>query len=700
MFKKMGLGAVVCLSILFNNVAFSTVKTYPTGDIQPGKNESEICRLAVKMLMTNNYKKVPLNDSLSVLVFNLYLKSLDENHSYLLAGDVASFEQYRTLLDDDLQNGNLSHVFGMFNTYKMRYEQRLKYAIAQLNADFDFTKKDVYISDRRKKPFINTEAEMDAMWNKRVKYDLLGLQLGNSSIAKNKENLKKKYQSLLNQSDKASSQDVFQLFMNAFTASVDPHAAYFNPFNASQFSVGVTRALEGIGATLILENEYVTIKGLTAGGPAYKTKMINTGDRIIGIAQGKDGQFQDVTGWRLDNAIALIRGPKGTVVKLKVLAKGRSDSEEPQIIEVVRDKIILDDQSAKEEIRTYKANGKDVKIGVIVIPAFYLDYNAYEAGDHNYKSTTRDVKLLLDTLKQKKVDGIMIDLRGNGGGSLNEAISLTGLFISSGPVVQIREVNEHIKVNSDIDTSTYYGGPLAVLVDRTSASASEIFSAAIQDYGRGLILGSQTYGKGSVQTQIDLNKVAMKLAAQNGADEEDEAPIQFGQLNVTIGKFYRINGSSTQHKGVTPDIQLPSYIAPSKYGEDNEPSAMPWDTIGKSEYTKVGSFNRVLPVLTNLYRKRNQTNVAYEAYNNLVKAYQENEKPKPFSLNEDEFKRTRDSNTQKALDRDNKLRVAIGFTALKKGEVKSQTDDLDFMKTEAGQILTDFILLNNTTTGI
>lgn len=692
----MGLEAALCFSIL----AFSTIKGYTAGDVQPDKNESEACRLAVKMLSANNYKKVPLNDSLSVLVFDKYLKSLDENHSYLLAGDVASFEQYKTLLDDDLQKGDLAHVFGMFNTYKMRYEQRLKYALAQLDANFDFTKKDVYMPDRRKMPFIKTEGEMNAMWNERVKYDLLGLQLGNSSITKNKEILKKKYQNLLNQSDRTSSQDVFQLFMNAFTASVDPHAAYFNQFNASQFSVGVTRALEGIGATLTLENEYVTIKGLTAGGPAYKTKMINAGDRIIGIAQGKDGQFQDVRGWRLDNAIAIIRGPKGTIVKFQVLAKGRSDSEEPQIIQVVRDKIILDDQSAKQEIRTYKANGKEVKIGVISIPAFYLDYNAFEAGDRNYKSTTRDVKLLLDTLKQKNVDGIMIDLRGNGGGSLNEAISLTGLFIPFGPVVQVRDVNEHIKVNGDVDTSTYYSGPMAVLVDRTSASASEIFSAAIQDYGRGLVLGSQTYGKGSVQTQIDLNKVAMKLAAQNGENAGAEKQNQFGQLNVTIGKFYRINGSSTQHKGVMPDIPLPSFIATSKYGEDNEPSAMPWDTIGKSEYAKVGSFSKVLPVLANLYQKRNQTNSAYKAYSNLVKAYQENEGPKPVSLNEGEFKRTRDSNTQRALERDNQLRVAIGLAPLKKGEVKPLTDDLDFMKTEAGQILTDYILLNKTSIGI
>ncbi|RKR81798.1 S41A family C-terminal processing peptidase-1 [Mucilaginibacter gracilis] len=700
MLKKMGLGAVIYLYISFVNLSFSKAKAYPPGDIHPDKNQSAVCRLVVNMILANNYKKVAINDSLSVLVFDRYLKSLDENHSYLLAVDVAAFDQYKTLLDDDLQSGNLAHVFGMFNVFKMRNEERLKYALTQLDANYDFTKNDIYVPDRRKLPFIKTEADMNLMWNQRVKYDLLELQLSSPDIAKNRETLKKKYQNLLDQSAKTSSQDVFQLFMNAFTASVDPHAAYFNPFNASQFNVGITRALEGIGATLALSNEYVTIKSLTPGGPAYKTKLINPEDRIIAIAQGKDGDFQDVTGWRLDNAIALIRGPKGTIVKLKVLAKGKSASDEPLTVEVVRDKIILEDQSAKQEIRTYKAMGKNVKIGIISIPAFYFDHVAYTAGDRNYKSTTRDVKLLLDTLKQHNVDGIMIDLRGNGGGSLNEAVSLTGLFIKSGPVVQVRDVDQHIQVNQDFDPSIYYNGPLAVLVDRTSASASEIFSGAIQDYGRGLILGSQTYGKGSVQTTVDLNKVALKLAGQNKTNADTGKQDQFGQLNVTIGKFYRINGSSTQHKGVVPDIQLPSFIAPSKYGEDNEPSAMPWDTISKTDYIPVGLLNKVVPVLNSQYQKRSQTIAAYQAYSNEVKAYQDNQGPKTISLNAQAFKHTRDVNAKKALDRDNKLRVAIGLPALKKGEVKAKTDDLDFMKTEGAQILTDYIFLDKALFGI
>lgn len=696
MLKTTGFWAMVAVMTAISTPVLSLAKVSPTGDILPDKNESAVCRMAVKMLAANNYKKVAMNDSLSVLVFDRYLKSLDENHSYLLAADVASFTPYRTVLDDDLENGNLGHAFAMFNTFKRRNEERLKYAIAHLHTPFDFNKKEVYTPDRRKMSFIKTGAAMNALWDQRVKYDLLELQPVKPDLVKNKEILKKRYQHLLGQSEKTTSQDVFQLFMNAFTSAIDPHVSYYNPFNAAQFNVGITRALEGIGATLTLDNEYVTIKSLAPGGPAYKTKLVAPGDRIIAVAQGKDGQFQDITGWRLDNSIALVRGPKGTIVKLKILPKEKGTAAAPQTVEVVRDKIILEDQSAKQEVRTYKTNGKEVKIGIITIPAFYMDHVAREAGDRNYKSTTRDVKLLLDTLKQKQVDGVMVDLRGNGGGSLNEAVSLTGLFITKGPVVLVRDVNQQVQVNQDFDTSVYYSGPLAVLVDRTSASASEIFSAAIQDYGRGIILGSQTYGKGSVQTTVDLNKVALKMAGQIGADTTAGKQNQFGQLNVTIGKFYRINGSSTQHKGVVPDIQLPSMISAAQLGEDTEPSAMPWDTIGKSDYSKVGSLDKTIPVLTKLYQKRSETDAAYKAFSNEVRAFQDQESPQAISLNAQEFKRARDGNASKELERDNQLRLALGLPALKKGALKSRNDELDFLKTAAGQILTDYVSLEKT----
>lgn len=664
------------------------------GDIQPSENESAACRMAVSMISADNYKKVNINDSLSVLVFDRYLMRIDPNRSYLLASDVASFKVYRTQFDDDLLKGNLQPAFAMFNTYNRRYQDRLKYAINHLQTRISFDVKENYTPDRRKMPYVNSMAEMNRIWNQRVKYDLLELQTAKADLSKNKEILRKRYKALLEQSYKTSSQDVFQMFMDAFTASVDPHVAYFNPFNSAQFDVQASRSLEGIGATLALENEFVTIKSLTPGGPAFKTKQINVDDRIIAIGQGKNGEFEDVFGWRLDNAISLIRGAKGTIVKLKILSKGKNSSDAPQIVEVVRDKIILEDQSAKKEVRTYQANGRAVKIGIITLPSFYLDFAAQQRRESNYKSTTRDVKLLLDSLKKENIDGVMIDLRGNGGGSLTEVVSLTGLFIPSGPVVQVRDLDQHVQVNRDRDTTVTYGGPLAVLIDRMSASASEIFAAAIQDYGRGIILGATSYGKGTVQAQVNMDTQGESLSGLKVTAERGNSLRTFGQVNITIGKFYRINGSSTQHKGVSPDIEMPSFITSSTFGEDTELSAMAWDTIAKTPYAKTGSISKVLPILKGIYQQRSQKSAAFKAYNSLIDSYHKNLTINAVSLDEQEFKRIRDKNEDKALSQSNQLRVAMGLPVLKRGEARPKTDDLDYLRMEAGQILTDYIVLN------
>jgi carboxyl-terminal processing protease len=558
----------------------------------------------------------------------------------------------------------------------------------------------------------------------RVKYDLLSLKLATPDIAKDKETLRKRYKNLLSQSEKLSSADVFQRYMDAVTEAVDPHTNYFTPFNASQFNMEMSRSLEGIGATLTTENDLVTIQSIVAGGPAFKSKQIDVGDHIIGVAQGADGEFQDVIGWRLDNAIGLIRGHKGTLVKLKIIPKGKTTSDAPKIVEIVREKIILQDQSVKKEIKTYNENGKTIKIGIINIPAFYIDFKEYQAGNPNYKSTTRDVRLVLDTLKQMNVDGVVIDLRENGGGSLSEAISLTGLFIKTGPVVQVRDAQNRIEADEDDDPSVAYAGPLAVLVDRFSASASEIFSGAIQDYGRGLILGTQTYGKGSVQNEIDLDNVISPSAKQRvmdamsarakvpgngtpvsagpntGANATPTNQSTFGQLNLTIAKFYRISGSSTQHKGVTPDIMFPSLIPLDKYGEDTEPSAMPWDTIPKSNYTVVGSFKTVLPKLTQLYKARQTNSPTYKYLMDVQADYKKDDAEKSLPLNEVALKKQRDADAEKNLARENSIRVAMGYAPLKKGQTKPKGEDIDFIKKEAGQILTDYITLDNKITKV
>jgi carboxyl-terminal processing protease len=683
-------------------------KVAGSNDLQPDAQQSVVCQYVANIISDHNYKKVPLNDSISQVVYNRYIKSLDENHNYLLASDIKDFEKFKTVLDDDLKGGNLSDVFYMFNVYQKRYNDRIKYSITQLDKNFDFNTNETFTFDRDSLPYAASETEMNNIWAERVKFDLLNLKLANADMAKNKETLRKRYQNLLSQSNKLNNQDVFQIFMDAFTNAIDPHTNYFNPSNAANFNIEMSRSLEGIGATLQSKDEYVTIASIVPGGPADKGRQIFAEDRIVGVAQGKTGEFQNVIGWRIENAIALIRGTKGTIVRLEVLPKGSSASSKPKVIEIVREKIILKDQSAKEEIRTYNSNGKTVKIGVISIPAFYIDYNDYKSGNPNYKSTTRDVKLILDTLKRENVDGVVIDLRENGGGSLMEAIDLGGLFIKSGPIVQVRDAANQTEVDNDEDPSISYAGPMAVLVDRFSASASEIFAGAMQDYGRALIIGTQTYGKGTVQNAIDLDKVIKpsvgdlisKVTGKNDKSTATGSQSRFGQLNLTIAKFYRISGNSTQHKGVTPDVKFPSIIPLDKYGEDTEPSALPFDIIAKSDYTKVGDFTPVVPQLNKLHEQRMSVSNSYKYLMEDIAEFAKRENEKSVTLNEQQMKKQRDTDEAKAFERDNLKRVALGLKPLKKGETKPRNEDLDFLKIEAGQVLTDYINLGSKYTSV
>ncbi len=703
MFKKAYLMLVIGAAMACHAAPSKPIKVAGSNDIQPDEQESVVCKTVAELISNYNYKRVPLNDSLSEVIYNRYIKLLDEGHNYLMASDIADFDKYKTVLDDDVKTGNLNDVFYMFNVYQKRYIEHINYSIAQLNNNFDFDKSETFVYDRTNLPFVGSQAEMDKLWALRVKYDLLNLKLANPDLAKDKETLKKRYENLLAQVNKLNSQDVFQLFMDAFTEGIDPHTSYFNPANAANFNIEMSRQLEGIGAGLNTENDYIIIRSIVPGGPADKSKQIGVDDRIVGVAQGKDGEFQNIVGWRIENAIALIRGTKGTTVRLEMLPKGTSVSAKPKIVEMVREKIILKDESAKKEIKTYINNGKTIKIGIISVPAFYIDFNDYKSGNPNYKSTTHDVKLLLDTLKQQGVDGVVMDMRQNGGGSLMEAIELTGLFIKSGPVVQVRDAKDHIEQDNDEDTTITYSGPLAVLVDRFSASATEIFSGAIQDYGRGLIIGTQTYGKGSVQNAIDLDRVVPtslrdRIAQMMGKGSKvvsTGSQSTFGQLNLTIGKFYRITGNSTQHKGVMPDIQFPSVIPMDKYGEDTEPSAMPFDIIGKTDFTKVGDFSPVIPQLRKLHDARMTASTSYKYLLDDIADFKKHEEEKSIVLNEDQLKKQRNADDQKAFDGENERRIAMGLTPLKKGQPKPTNEDLDFLKKEAGQILTDFIGLDN-----
>jgi carboxyl-terminal processing protease len=679
----------------------TVMKKAGPNDLQPDEQQSVVLKTVAGMVGNYNYKKVPLNDSISAIIYTEYLKKIDENHNYFTAGDVKEFEQFKTLLDDDIKNGDLGHVFYIFNVFQKRYNEYVSFSLAQLNKPMDFTKNETFTYDRETLPFAASENELHEQWAQRVKYDLLNLKLTGKELDANKETLKKRYSSVLSQSNKLNNQDVFQIFMDAFTGAIDPHTNYFIPSAAAAFNIDISRSLEGIGATLQSQSEYVTVTSIIPGGPADKSKLLAVDERIIGVAQGKTGEFQDIVGWRIENAIALIRGTKGTTVRLQILPKGTATGK-PRILELVREKIILKDISAKKEIRNYNYNGKNVKIGIINVPAFYLDFADYKSGNPNYKSTTRDVRLILDTLKREGVDGVVLDLRQNGGGSLMEATELTGLFIKTGPVVQVRDPRNSVEVEKDDDPAIAYGGPLAVLVDRFSASASEIFSGAIQDYGRGLIIGTQTYGKGSVQRIIDLDEVISpsikeRLAKLVGKSTSVATGSQnkFGQLNLTIGKFYRISGGSTQHKGVLPDIEFPSVIPMDKYGEDTEPSAMPYDVIPKTEYTAVGDFTSVLPQLKKLHDQRMNGSDSFKYLMEDIAEMKKREAEKSITLNEAKLKQQRDADEKKAFDQNNLRRIALGLPALTKGQAKPKNEDLDFLKREAGQILTDYITLDN-----
>ncbi len=695
MLKKVFSGLLIALAISCTATPRIDKEVAGSNNLKPDPQQGVIAKDISELLTSYTYKKVNLNDSISNLIFDRYIKNLDPNRIYFLDEDIKEFEAFRFQLDNDLKAGDLSAPFYIFNVYQKRYNERQNFSVNYLTkGDFDFSKKDEYVFSREKKAYFKDLKESDTYWTKKVKYDFLNLKLAKKEPTEIKTTLKKRYENLISQANKINGQDVFQLFMTAFTDSVDPHTNYYNPSNAANFNIDMARSLEGIGATLAMENEFVTIKSVVTGGPADKSKQLKIDDKIIGVAQGKDGEFVDVIGWRLDNAIALIRGSKGTIVRLKILSKDQDMSATPKIVSMVREKIILEDQSAKKVIKTEVRGGKTYKYGVIEIPAFYADWKAMQSGDRNYKSTTRDVRIILDSLKKENVDGVIIDLRTNGGGSLLEAIELTGLFIKSGPVVQVRDLRNRVEVNRDEDEGIAWNGPLGVIVDRFSASASEIFAGAIQDYGRGIIIGNTTYGKGTVQSALPMSRINPTLGDKGG------------QINLTTGKFYRISGSSTQHKGVTPDIEFPTIFPADKYGESSEPSALPWDEIKSSNYAKVEDLSAKIQKLKATHDARMKTNKEYQFLLQDIEEFKDLDKEKPLPLNEADLKKQRDEQEAKNLAKENERRVYRGLEPIVKNDSKTKEEDgakveakpkedkFDFIQSESVKIMTDYILLN------
>lgn len=680
-------------------------------NIKPDEQQSLATRQIVSLIENYNYKKQAVNDSISSLVLDRYIKALDPSRYYFLASDIKEFEQFRTSLDDDFKAGDLSAPFYIFNVYLKRYNDRIDYSVIQIKSKYDFTQNDTYVYDREKMPWISSNRELDELWKKRIKYELVNLKIAGTDEVKNIETLTKRYQNLKSQAAKFNNQDVFQILMDAFTEAIDPHTNYFNPQRAEVFNQEMARSLEGIGATLQLENEVTKIVTIVPGSPAYKSKQLNAGDRIIAVAQGLNGEFEDVIGWRIDNTVSKIKGPKGTTVRLKVIPVGQELSSKPMIVTLVREKVILADQSAKKTVKIVTEGGKKYKIGIIELPAFYADFKAASAGDANYKSTTRDVRLLIDTLKRlDKVDAIIMDLRANGGGSLNEAIDLTGLFIDKGPVVQVKDYANNIRVNEDKDLGVIWTGPLGVMVDRLSASASEIFAGAIQDYGRGIVIGTQTYGKGTVQSSIDLNSlvdqsILTRIASLfkkdvkgttvspqgNGVILDKNGVPQLGQINLTMAKFYRINGNSTQHKGVMPDFTFPSIYPIDKIGEDTEPSALPFDMIRPSNYKVLQNLSLIKISLEKLHAQRMTNSVGYKILLDDVQSVKNREAETSVTLNEAKLKAERDQLEAKSLAHLNQLRAARGLPAVKKGDKADKEDAFDFVQDESLKIMADWM---------
>ncbi|MCU4674686.1 carboxy terminal-processing peptidase [Catenovulum sp. 2E275] len=615
-----------------------------------------------------HYKRFQMDDTFSQKVFERYIDQLDYNKQFFLASDIEAMSVNQNKFDEAFYRGDLAFVYDMYYRNLQRREAMYNYALSLLDEKkpMDFTQDDKYFYDREEAKWAKSEAELKEYWRERVKYDALNLKLTGKEWPDIVERLTKRYQTAIKRLSQSQSEDVFQAVMNAFARSIEAHTSYLSPRRADRFAMEMNLSLEGIGAVLFAEDDYTVIKSLVAGGPADKSQQIKPEDKIIGVAQGED-EVVDVIGWRLDDVVDLIKGPKGTKVRLQLL-KGDSADNKPVIVSIIRDKIKLEDRAASSKVYTPDSGiYKDKKVGVIEIPSFY-------------SGITRDVVKELKSLEAENIEGVIIDLRGNGGGSLPESINLTGLFIEQGPVVQVRSVGNRIDVQQDRDPRVFYSGPLVVMVDRYSASASEIFSAAIQDYGRGVIVGEHTFGKGTVQQHRSLERRFDIL----------EKPL--GHIQYTFAKFYRINGGSTQNKGVEPDIKFPSAIDPADWGESKEDNALPWDKIPSAEYTAVDAINSgLISSLDKKHLERIKQDVEFGYIFEDIKEYQQNKDKKYESLNEGKRIKERDDAKVERLKRANERLVRMGKEKVESvDDIPEDINDYDIFLNEAANILLDY----------
>lgn len=655
-------------------------------ELSPDRQQTAIGTEILDKLVKGHYNSITLNDQTSGRIFDSYLAAMDPARSYFRAADIEEFAPFRTRFDDLLKAGDLRPAFRIFNRYRQRLAERLRFVIRILDEDFDtldFQKEESLV--RQNTAWARSAAELRARWRRQLKGDVLNQTLAGTGREDVRKALRRRYGNQRTRLAQTNKADVFRVYTNAFLRAIDPHTAYFPPHQSENFNIHMSLSLEGIGAVLQAEGESVKVLRLVAGGPADKAGDLQPGDRIVGVAQGEEGEMVDILGMRLDEVVSLIRGPRETTVRLEIIPQV-STTEERRIIRIVRNKVDLEDQQANSRVTEVRVGERTVKIGVIRLPTFYVDFAALRAGDPAYKSTTGDVRRLIAELKEAGVGGLVIDLRDNGGGALQEAVRLVGLFIDRGPVVQIRDGRGVIRVHSDTDPGVIYRGPLAVLVNRLSASASEIFAGAVQDYGRGLVLGGQTFGKGTVQTLI---------------------PIRRGHLKLTQAKFYRVSGESTQHRGVIPDLELPGVIDKTEVGESSLDNALAWDSINETRYSRAGGTAQYLQTLATRHRRRMNADPDFAHLKARTARLEKERRETAISLNESKRRARKRSEELRDLESENTRRLAKGekpFASLvemeayneKKPVAASSEDDL--ILDEAVHVLADFIDLTRAPT--
>lgn len=652
--------------------------------LQSTQRQYEVSQLVAKFAERAHYSRSVIDDRLSEQLLDNYIDALDGNRHYFLEPDIAYFSKYQYELDDILKSGDMEPVFDIFRLYRLRAQQQLNYAIGLLDQEPDFEIDEYYVFDRTDMPWPADTAQRRELWRLRVKNDLLSLALTDKTYEESQEILAKRYKQVLKRINQLDADDVFENFINSFARTLDPHSSYMSPRHSEEYRIQMSLSYQGIGASLQLDEEYVTVLGIIPGGPAAIDGRMKPKDRIIAVGQGDDGSMVDVIGWQLDEVVQLIRGASGTMVRLQILPGDTAPGEADYELDLVRDKIKLEEQAAKSSVLDIERDTQSFRVGIIEVPSFYQDFDARSRGEKDFVSTTRDVRRLIEELEGENVDGLVIDLRGNGGGHLSEATSLSGLFIESGPVVQLRDTNGRIEVLKDPEPSTVYDGPLVVLVDRYSASASEIFAAAIQDYRRGVVIGQQTFGKGTVQNLYVLDQYTRK----------DLEP-GLGQLTLTIGKYYRVTGDSTQHRGVIPDIELPSLLDTNDVGESSRPGALPWDQITATRFSSELPLDNTIVSLSEGQQVRSVGDPDFQYLVQDIAALDAIRTQNSVSLNLEVRRAEMDARRQARLDRENDRRAALGLEPLESAEELDEAERPDILLQQAAEIATDLALLNS-----